>query len=90
MKQRSLVVAALAMMPFAVVLAQDPPTPPAKPTPATPVTPKIVTPATPPIPDLPGHDRPRRDPPDLRGARIQGQMAAEEVVAWPRMRACRG
>jgi outer membrane protein assembly factor BamD (BamD/ComL family) len=37
MKQRSMILAAVAMIPFAVSAAQTPPTPPVQPTPATPV-----------------------------------------------------
>ena len=37
MKQRSMILAAVAMIPFAVSVAQTPPTPPVQPTPATPV-----------------------------------------------------
>jgi len=76
MKQRSLIVAAVAMMPFVVAVAQQsPPTAPVKPTPATPTT--KPTPVTPPVqlfPDLIDRDEIRRISED---ARMQGQMAAE-------------
>src|SRR3954471_1267149 len=80
MKQRSLIVAALAMMPFAVVVAQDPPTPPTPPTKPAPATaPRpVATPLTPPMalyPDMIDRDEIRRISED---ARIQGQMAAED------------
>src|SRR5215203_612430 len=85
MKQRSMIFAALAMIPFAVSAQQAPPTPPVTPTPAAPVivpapgqTPLIpLTPLTP----MPGEpiyiDREaiRRMTED---AKWQGQMAAEE------------
>jgi HEAT repeat protein len=85
MKQRSFVVAALAMIPFAITVAQTPPTPPVQPTPATPVIVPVPgqTPVTPLIPltPLPGEplyiDREaiRRA---VEDAKWQGQLAAEE------------
>lgn len=85
MKQRSFVVAALAMIPFAVAVAQTPPTPPVQPTPATPVIVPApgqtsITPLIPLTP-LPGEplyiDREaiRRA---VEDAKWQGQFAAEE------------
>jgi HEAT repeat protein len=86
MKQRSMILAAVAMIPFAASMAQTPPTPPVTPTPATPVivpapgqTP--ITPLTPLTPLLPGDpiyiDREaiRRMAED---AKWQGQLAAED------------
>src|SRR5687767_11649795 len=78
MKQRSLIVVAVAMMPFAVTVAQTPPTPPVSPTPVTPVVPVTPLPAQAPLPMLPGwidRDEIRRISED---ARWQGQLAAEE------------
>jgi HEAT repeat protein len=76
MKQRSLIVAAIAMMPLAVTVAQTPPTPPV--TPVTPVVPVTPLPSQAPLPMLPGwidRDEIRRISED---ARWQGQLAAEE------------
>jgi HEAT repeat protein len=76
MKQRSFVVAALAMIPFAVAAAQ---TPPVKPAPATAPVARPVTPATPLIPLYPDgyidRDEIRRA---AEEARYQGQIAAED------------
>src|SRR3954470_24627735 len=77
MKQRSMILAIVAMMPFAVAVAQQ--TPPTPPTPATPAAPATKPmPATPPIqlyPDFIDREEIRRMAED---ARMQGQMAAEE------------
>jgi HEAT repeat protein len=85
MKQRSMILALMAMIPFAVSVAQTPPTPPAQPTPATPVIvpapgQRPLMPLTPVTP-LPGEpiyiDREeiRRA---VEDAKWQGQLAAEE------------
>ena len=76
MKQKSLIVAAIAMIPFAVAVAQTPPMPPA--TPAVPVKPAPVVISSP----MPGEpiyiDREaiRRAVDD---AKWQGQLAADEA-----------
>jgi HEAT repeat protein/TolA-binding protein len=75
MKQRALVVAALAMMPFAVAVAQTPPTPPVKPAPGAVAKPAPVTPLIPLYPDMIDRDEIRRIADE---ARWQGQIAAEE------------
>jgi HEAT repeat protein len=84
MKQRSIVLAALAMIPFAVAAAQTPPTPP-----VTPVVP--VTPATPVAVPKPHESvRPHNAHPgqgwlsdmdreEIRRAAEEGRRAAEEV-----------
>jgi HEAT repeat protein len=76
MKQRSMILAIVAMMPFAVAVAQTPPTPPEKPIPAAPVAKPM--PVSPPIqlyPDFIDREEIRRMAED---ARIQGQLAAED------------
>jgi HEAT repeat protein len=82
MKQSNLVAAAVALvMPFAVAVAQTPPTPPATPVRPAPQTAPlpVIVPATPPAaiyPDFIDRDEIRRMAED---ARIQGQMAAEDA-----------
>ena len=94
MKQRSMVLAMVAMIPFAVAVAQTPPTPPTPVTPATPVTPvtPAPAPATPLIPLEPlrpllppgAYDRyeldeMRRDAQRMaEEARREGRLAGEE------------
>ena len=82
MKQRTMIVAAIAMMPFMIAVAQQ--TPPVPVTPVTPVTPVPMTapvpmiapmPVTPMIPDWIDREDIRRMADE---ARIQGQLAAEE------------
>lgn len=86
MKQRSMILAALAMIPFAVAVAQTPPTQPVTPAPAKPVAvpaqgQKPLLPMTPltPMPDeiyYVDREAIRRA---VEDAKIQGQWATEEA-----------
>jgi HEAT repeat protein len=76
MKQRTMILAFAAMMPFAVAVAQQtPPTPPTPVTPATPLTPAVPIKPFPLYPDRIDRDEIRRMAED---ARLQGQLSAEE------------
>jgi HEAT repeat protein len=81
MKQRSLVLAAVAMMPLGLLVAQTPPTPP-----VTPVIPAPVTPATPvtplpaPMPIVSGQGwLSEWDREEIRRAAEEARRASEEV-----------
>jgi HEAT repeat protein len=85
MKQRSIVLAMVAMIPFTVSAAQTPPTPPVQPTPATPVTvpapgARPLMPLTPltPMPGEPIYIDREAIRRAVEDAKWQGQLAGEE------------